>query len=54
MSSSLHWLTAEQASEIGQAFDLFDVNRDGFLDTYELKVAVVRSIDSVLCWFGSG
>ena len=40
--SALHWLTAEQASEIGQAFDLFDVDRDGFLNTHELKVPPTR------------
>ncbi len=33
-------LTDEQKQEIRQAFDLFDSDKDGILDSYELKVAM--------------
>lgn len=32
-------LLAEQRDEINDAFDLFDLNHDGFLDYHEAKVA---------------
>ncbi len=31
-------LTDEQRQEIKEAFDLFDTDKDGFLDYHELKV----------------
>eukprot|EP00656_Telonema_subtile_P009234 TRINITY_DN14335_c0_g1_i1.p1 TRINITY_DN14335_c0_g1~~TRINITY_DN14335_c0_g1_i1.p1 ORF type:complete len:179 (-),score=40.75 TRINITY_DN14335_c0_g1_i1:261-797(-) len=33
-------LTAEQAIEVNRAFDLFDVNNDGFLNPHELKMSM--------------
>lgn len=30
-------LTEEQKQEIKEAFDLFDVNKDGYIDYHELK-----------------
>lgn len=33
-------LTDEQRAEVAEAFDLFDSNKDGKLDYYELKVAL--------------
>lgn len=33
-------LTEEQRHEVREAFDLFDSNRDGFLDFHELKVSL--------------
>ena len=34
-------LTDEQKQEIKEAFDLFDTDKDGFLDYHELKVCVM-------------
>jgi centrin-3 len=36
-------LTDEQRQEIKEAFDLFDTNKDGFLDYHELKASARES-----------
>lgn len=33
-------LTEEQRNEVNEAFDLFDSDKDGFIDYHELKVAL--------------
>lgn len=38
--SSLAELSEEQREEIGEAFHLFDLDKDGFIDYHELKVAM--------------
>ena len=38
--SSLAELSEEQREEIGEAFNLFDLDKDGYIDYHELKVAM--------------
>tara|TARA_R110002003_G_scaffold878_8_gene21731 strand:- start:2642 stop:3340 length:699 start_codon:yes stop_codon:yes gene_type:complete len=40
MESSLSQLSEEQREEIGEAFNLFDLDKDGYIDYHELKVAM--------------
>lgn len=40
MESALSDLTEEQREEIGEAFNLFDLDKDGYIDYHELKVAM--------------
>lgn len=40
-------LTDEQVSEVREAFELFDSDKDGFIDYHELKVAL-RALGFVL------
>lgn len=37
-------LLEEQKQEIREAFNLFDMNNDGYLDYHELKVSIVREL----------
>ncbi|RMZ74568.1 cell division control cdc31 [Pyrenophora seminiperda CCB06] len=39
-ANSLAELTEEQREEIGEAFNLFDLDKDGYIDYHELKVAM--------------
>lgn len=39
-AASLAELTEEQREEIGEAFNLFDLDKDGYIDYHELKVAM--------------
>lgn len=39
-SNALAELSEEQREEIGEAFNLFDLDKDGFIDYHELKVAM--------------
>ncbi|KAF2830908.1 EF-hand [Ophiobolus disseminans] len=40
MESALAELSEEQREEIGEAFNLFDLDKDGYIDYHELKVAM--------------
>ncbi|KAF2036820.1 EF-hand [Setomelanomma holmii] len=40
MESSLSQLSEEQREEISEAFNLFDLDKDGYIDYHELKVAM--------------
>ncbi|KAH7068609.1 hypothetical protein FB567DRAFT_246918 [Paraphoma chrysanthemicola] len=40
MDTALSQLSEEQREEIGEAFNLFDLDKDGYIDYHELKVAM--------------